>query len=180
MAMNIIMGSIKYNCLLLNALIITFNFAYGQLCDDANTEQDCIDIRESGQNCYFNETSDECVTFNCGSLTNQDTCETFDDEYKCKWANIDSIDNFCYAQCGKNIDIVFMVDTTASIIDPIPDRTIIYGDFIQYLMTSWYSLNNQYQNVATYFSLITFGDIVTTQFDLNTKYETCLYFLCNN
>ena len=156
---------------------------HGQiLCDDVNNEQNCTNIRESGQNCYFNLTNNRCITFNCGTLRNEDQCQSFDKQYQCSWAIVDLInDNFCYTQCDKELDIVFIVDTTASIIETNPNNSITYGNFVQYLMQSWYFLNTEYQNVSTYFSLITFGTFVQTQFDLNSKYVLhCASYLSHN
>lgn len=165
------MASIS-NSFIVIILIIIFDINAELLCEDSTSEQTCSSIKESGgENCYFNSTNNECITFNCGILIDEDKCDSFDEDYQCSWANIDLIDgDLCYTQCDKDLDIIFMVDTTANIIESNPDNAKVYGDFIQYLMQTWYFLNTAYQNVSTYFSLITFGTLVETQFDLNTEY----------
>ena len=160
------------------------------ICEDVNDDEDfCNSLREdNNQNCYFNTTTDECITVSCGLINDEDTCNSapWSTEFECEWdvfedtrlgqqINPPSGDlELCYTRCPLNLDVVFLVDTSESVISSNPNNAIIFGDFVETVMDTWWKINEQL-SLRTAFGMVSFATDVETQFDLNTELCTHSY-----
>ena len=143
---------------------------------------------DDNQNCYWIQEDNECVTFSCGAIEDEEECELLDPEYFCEWKvftdtalgeqlNPPSGDlPLCYSQCPKNLDIVFIVDTSASVVNSDPENPELFGDFIETIMDTWWKMQEQL-GLITEFALVDFNTDVRTQWNLNTGFVTFVFCL---
>ena len=160
------------------------------ICEEAEDDEDfCTELREeNNQNCYFNPDSDTCVTVSCGFIEDEDTCNSppWSTEFECEWdvfedtrlgqeTNPPSGDlELCYTRCPLNLDVVFIVDTSQSVVTTNPNNAIIFGDFVETVMDTWWKINEQL-GLRTAFGMVSFATEVETQFDLNREYVHISY-----
>ena len=64
--------------------------------------------------------------------------------------------------------MVFIVDTSQSVVDSNPNNARIFGDFVETVMDTWWKINEQI-GLQTAFGLVEFATEVDTRFDLNRK-----------
>ena len=154
-------------------------------CEDAMNQSLCLYLRDEGeQSCYWNSTSSACIPLRCGQLPTEDECNRYSDEYACKWSTfyntqLGQITNpstgeleVCLTECPTNIDIVFIIDLSRSVIDgeSNANNPVIIGDFIQSIMDTQWKIANQLNKSAA-FGLVTFPTDAATEFDLNAGYD---------
>ena len=69
--------------------------------------------------------------------------------------------------------MVFIVDTSQSVVDSNPNNARIFGDFVETVMDTWWKINEQI-GLQTAFGLVEFATEVDTRFDLNRKWDNWL------
>jgi len=121
------------------------------------TDQVSCKNRKEKSNCYWNTTSQDCQEINCQEFSDQASCEEWginamspENNYTCAWQNITETvfsTGACFVECPFDINIVFMVDVTESVVDlsigGSPENPFIIRDFINSVMYNWWNINEQ-------------------------------------
>merc|ERR1712008_632298 len=117
-------------------------------------------------------------------MGDEDKCESppWSTEFYCQWdvfedtrlgeqTNPPSGDlELCFSRCPLNLDIVFIVDISQSVVTTNSRNAIIFGDFVETIMDTWWKMQEQL-SLKTAFGMVSFATDVDTQFDLNTDWE---------